>query len=108
MENKRNDLAEKLEIIGQVFEIDGMNALLNKFEMGMNNVKFSAVVIQVTGLLLKENKHVADRIIALNQGIDMKKVQEMDDGEYATVLRNAILTDVMGFFASSPPSDGKQ
>ena len=108
MENKRNDLAEKLEIIGQVFEIDGMNALLNKFEKGMNNVKFSAVVIQVTGLLLKKNKHVADRIIAMNQGIDMKKVQEMDDGEYATALRNAILTDVMGFFASSPPSDGKQ
>lgn len=108
MENKRTDLAEKMEIIGQVFEIDGMSDLLNKFEKDMNQVKFSAVVIQVTGLLLKENKSVADKIIAMNRSISDKDVQEMEDAQYATALRDAILTDVMGFFASSPRSDGKK
>ena len=108
MENKRADLAEKMEIIGQVFEIDGMSDLLNKFEKDMNQVKFSAVVIQVTGLLLKENKHVADKIIAMNRSISDKEVQEMEDAQYAMALRDAILTDVMGFFASSPRSDGKK
>lgn len=108
MENKRADLAEKMEIIGQVFEIDGMSDLLNKFEKDMNQVKFSAVVIQVSGLLLKGNKHVADKIIAMNRNISDKDVQEMEDAQYATALRNAILTDVMGFFASSPRSDGKK
>lgn len=107
MENKRTDLAEKMEIVGQVFEIDGMSELLSKFEKGMNTVKFSAVVIQVSGLLLKENKKVADRIIAMHMEIPEEAVQKLEDGEYATALRDAIITDVMGFFGSSQRSDGK-
>lgn len=108
MKNERNDLAEKMDIVGRVFEIDGMSELLSKFEKGMNQVKFSAVVIQVSGLLLKHNKRLADKIIAMNRGISDEDVQKIDDGQYATALRDAILTDVMGFFASSPPSDGAQ
>ena len=106
MENKRVDLAEKIEVIGQIFEIDGMSELLNKFDKGMNQVKFSAVVIQVSGLLLKEKKAVADRLIAMSRNCNDAEVQKLDDGEYATALRDAILTDVMGFFAPSRPSDG--
>ena len=108
MENKRADLAEKMEIIGQVFEINGMSDLLNKFEKDMNSVKFSAVVIQVSGLLLKENKPVADKILAMSRGISDEEVQKMEDAEYATALRDAIVSDVMGFFASSQRSDGKK
>ena len=108
MENKRTDLAEKMEVIGQVFEIDGMSELLSKFEKGMSPVKFSAVVIQVSGLLLKENKGVADRIIAMSKEISLDEVQERDDGEYGNALKNAIITDVLGFFGSSQRSDGKQ
>lgn len=108
MENKRADLAEKMEIIGQVFEINGMSDLLNKFEKDMNSVKFSAVVIQVSGLLLKENKPVADKIIAMSRNVSDEEVQKLEDAQYATALRDAIITDVMGFFASSPRSDGKK
>ena len=108
MENNRIDLAEKMEIIGQVFEIDGMSDLLNKFEKGMNNVRFSAVVIQVSGLLLKENKPLADKIISMSKGIDEEEVQKLENTEYAVSLRDAIITDVMGFFASSPRTDGKK
>ena len=106
MENKRTDLAEKIEVIGQIFEIDGMAELLAKFEKGMNNVKFSAVVIQVSGLLLKENKPVADKIICMHRRCTDEDVQKLEDGEYATALKDAILGDVMGFFAPSPPSGG--
>lgn len=106
MENKRVDLAEKIEVIGQIFEIDGMSELLGKFDKGMNQVKFSAVVIQVSGLLLKENKAVADRLIAMSRNCSDADVQKLEDREYATALRDAILTDVMGFFAPSRPSDG--
>lgn len=106
MENKRVDLAEKIEVIGQIFEIDGMSELLGKFDKGMNQVKFSAVIIQVSGLLLKENKGVADRLIAMSRNCSDADVQKLEDGEYATALRDAILTDVMGFFAPSRPSDG--
>lgn len=115
MENTRADLAEKMEIIGQIFEIDGMSELLKKFEPEVdeegkkkptNIVKFNAVVIQVSALLLKNNKPVADKIICMNLDETEKTIQEMDDGTYAKALRNALTTDVLGFFASSQPSDG--
>ena len=96
-----------MEVIGQVFEIDGMNELLGKFEKGMSPVKFSAVVIQVSGLLLKENKGCADRIIAMNKEVTLDEVQQLDDGEYGNALKNAIISDVMGFFGSSQRTDGK-
>ena len=104
----RVDLAEKMEIIGQVFEIDGMADLLNKFQKDMNPVKFNAVTIQISGLLLKGNRELADKIIAMSKEKTVEEVQEMQDAEYAGALRDAIITDIMGFFASSPRTDGKK
>lgn len=106
--NNRTDLAEKMEVIGQIFEIDGMDALLGKYESGMPMVKFNAVTIQVSGLLLRKNKSLADRIVAMSLEEDIEKIQEMDDAEYANALKTAIIRDVMGFFASSPRTDGQK
>lgn len=108
MENKRATLADKMEIIGRIFEIDGMGSLLSKYERDMNNVKFSAVTIQVSGLLLRKDKKLADQVISMSRGISLEDVQKLEDGEYATALRDAFITDVMGFFGSSQHSDGKQ
>ena len=108
MENARNNLAEKMEIIGRVFEIDGMSDALEKFDKGMNQVKFSAVCIQISGILLKNDKALADQIIAMNRGIAEAEVQDLQDAEYATALRDAIVTDVLGFFAPSPHTGGKK
>ena len=105
---ERNALAGKLELIGRMFEIDGMSDLLGKFEAGMGNLKFSAVVIQIESLLMKENQDVADKIIAMNKEITEEEVGKLDDEEYANALKDAILSDVMGFFASSPHTDGKK
>ena len=116
-QNSRVDLAEKMEIIGQIFEIDGMSDLLKKYDAGTDEkgervpismVKFNAVTIQVSALLLKTNKDLADKIIAMSLEEKDEEVQKMDDATYAQALRNAIIRDVMGFFASSRPSDGKQ
>lgn len=100
----RTELAEKMEIIGRVFEIDGMNDLLNKFEKDMPMVKFSAVVIQISALLLKTDKDLADKIIAMSMDETTAAVQKLEDAEYAQALRNAIIKDVMGFFGSSAPT----
>ena len=113
----RNGLAEKLELVGSMFEIDGMSELLRKFdpeedEKGnrkpINPVKFNAVVIQVASLLLKNNQVVADRIIAMSREIPIEEVGKLEDGDYANALKSAIITDVLGFFASSPASDGRK
>lgn len=117
MENNRNTLAEKMEVIGRVFEIDGMPELLKKFEPEVDEkgnkkqislVKFNAVVIQVSALLLKTDKALADKIIAMSLDAEDEDVQELDDANYANALKNAIIRDVMGFFASSQPSDGQK
>ena len=116
MEN-RNELAEKLELVGSMFEIDGMTELLKKFdpekdEKGNNKpigaVKFNAIVIQIESLLMKNNQEVADKIIMMNQQISEEEVGKMGDADYANALKSAIITDVMGFFASSPSSDGRK
>ena len=113
----RNELAEKLELIGSMFEIDGMSELLKKFEpekdeKGENKpfsaVKFNAIVIQVESLLMKNNQAVADKIIAMSRGISGEEVAKLDDAEYANALKTAIVTDVIGFFGSSPSSDGRK
>ena len=104
----RNELAEKLEIIGNLFEIDGMDALVNKYEKGISLVKFNAITIQIEALLLKANKKIADELIAKNMGVSIEEVEKFDDAEYSTSLRNAIITDVMGFFASSQRMDGQK
>ena len=106
--NNRNELAMKLELVGEMFEIDGMNDLLAKFDAGMNTVKFNAVVIQIESLLMQGNQGVADKIIMMNKGIGEEEVAALDDAEYANALKDAILTDVIGFFASSPRSAGKK
>ena len=104
----RNNLAEKLDMIGSMFEIDGMTELLAKFDKEMGNVKFSAVVFQIASLLIQKNQKAADRIIGMNLGLDEKGVAALDDARYADALKTAIITDVMGFFASSPPTDGEK
>ena len=104
----RNELAEKLEVIGSIFEIDGMSELLSKFEKDMGSVKFNAVVIQIESLLMKKAPGVADRLIAMKNGITQEDVDKMDDAEYSNALKDAIITDALVFFASSPRSDGKK
>jgi len=113
----RADLAEKMEVVGRIFEIDGMTELLKKFdpeedEKGnrkqMSPVRFNAIVIQISALLLKEDKDLSDKVIAMSLEEPDAKIQALDDGEYATALRNAIIRDVMGFFASSQPSGGRK
>lgn len=104
----RTDLAEKLEIIGSLFEIDGMDELVNKFKAGISVVKYNAITIQIESLLLKTDKELADRLVASNKGITMEDVEKMDDADFAVSLRDAITTDVIGFFASSQRTGGQK
>lgn len=108
---RRSDLAEKLEVIGQLFEIKGMKELLAKFDPEVDEkgnkkpvdpVKFSAIVIQVAGLMLRENQYACDKILCMSMNIKQEEVDKLDDAEYSNALKNAIIKDVIGFFGSSP------
>lgn len=104
----RNELAEKLELIGSIFEIDGMDKLVNKFTKGISIIKYNAITIQIESLLLKENPEVAEQLVANHLGKTVEETKELDDADYAVALRDAITTDVIGFFASSPHTDGQK
>lgn len=104
----RNELAEKLELIGSIFEIDGMDKLVNKFEKGISIIKFNAITIQIESLLLKKNPEVAEQLVAVHLDKTVDEIKELSDAEYAVALRDAITTDVIGFFASSPHTDGQK
>ena len=102
----RESLAEKLELIGQVFEIDGVDELCGKIEEGIKTIKFNAVVIQISGKIIKANPKLADKLVAMRLEIEEKDVAKLEDKEFGDALKAAIIKDVFGFFASSPPSDG--
>lgn len=114
---ERKDLAERLELVGGLFEIDGMSELLAKFDVGedekgnrkqLNPVKFNSIIIQIESLLMKTNPDLGDRIIEICGGVPAGEINKMEDSEYAAKLKEAIIRDVLGFFASSPRSDGQK
>ena len=95
---ERNELAVKLEIIGEIFEDERIPTLLNKFQKGQSVVQFNAIIIQIESVLIKDKKPTADKLVMAYKGISAEEVDEMEDKEYAKELKDAITTDVMGFF----------
>jgi hypothetical protein len=108
MENKRENLAEQLEMIGELFEIEDLVPLFVKFDENMSVVRFNAVVIQISGVLLAKNRGLADKLVAFRRGVTLDEVAEMSDADYGLALRDAITMDAIGFFVSSQPSAGKK
>ena len=98
MENKRENLAEQLEMIGELFEIEQITPLLMRYKNGMSGQQFNALTLQVCSVVMKQNKGLCDRLIAKNKNIDLDAVQELDDAEYSLAMREAITKDVLGFF----------
>lgn len=99
MANERKELAEQLDLIGEIFEIDGMVPLLLKFnEKNLTTVKFNAITMRIISLLLKRNKGAADKLVMMNKGLTAEEVDAMDDGQYSKALREAVTGDVLGFF----------
>ena len=105
---ERTELANKLELVGEMLEIQGMNELFNEFQEGITTVQYDAIVIQIGALLMKEKPTTADKLISINTGKTLDEVDTLDDGEYGKALRNSITAEVIGFFASSGNSGNKK
>lgn len=104
----RTELAEKLELVGEMLEIEGMNELFEKFQKGITTVQYNAIVIQIGARLMKEKPITADKLISMNTGNTLDEIDKLEDGEYGKALRNAITAEVIGFFASSGTSGNKK
>lgn len=108
MENNRENLAEKLEIIGEMLEIDGVSDLLARFKPGMNTLQINAITLQICAILLKNRSGVADKLIIGHCGCTVEEAEEMDDAAYSIALRDAVLGDALCFFGSSPAMGGRK
>lgn len=98
MENKRMDLADKLEIVGRFLEIKGVNDLLFKIDKNLDISQFNGVTIQLMSIGLKKDKKLMDKLVQMKSEKTEAEVNEMPDSEYTQQLRMAILQEVLGFF----------
>lgn len=98
MENKRMDLADKLEIVGRFLEIKGVNDLLFKIDKNLDISQFNGVTIQLMSIGLKKDKKLMDKLVQMKSEKTEAEVNEMPDSEYTQHLRMAILQEVLGFF----------
>lgn len=95
----RADLAETLEIVGEMFEDERIPALLAKIKSGQTVMQFNAIIVQISAAMLKHKKTTADKLIAAHKKISIEDVEKIPDKEYAKELKDAITVDVLGFFA---------
>ena len=105
----RNELADKLGLVGEMLEIEGMSDLFDKFNTkGLTMIQMNAIIIQIGSLTMKKNPDAADKLIAMNRKIPVEDVEKIDDGEYGKALRKAISEEVLGFLGSSPRTENKK
>lgn len=104
----RQDLAEKLEVIGSVFLIDGMDELIDMIGPGASNIKINSIIVRIEAKLMKADKTLADKLISICRGISIEEVEQMDDADYSVAMKQVIEKDVFGFFASSRTLAGKK
>lgn len=97
--SNRADIADQLELIGDVMEIEEIVDVLGKFEKGDGIYKVNARVMKIEGILLRNNKTAADKLVAMANDKSIDEVDAMNDKDYTKALRDAILTEVLGFFA---------
>lgn len=110
MENKRKDLAEALELVGGVFDIDGMAELAAKAEKAAkeqaSQARILAISYKMEALLMQKDPGLADRLVAWHMGKSVEEAAQLEDAEYGRQLRDTVVADVCGFFGLSPRTDG--
>lgn len=96
---ERNKLAEQLELVGDILAVDGVAEVLAKLKPDDKIAKVNAYVIQISAKILHDAQDLADKLVANKKGVDVETLAAMEDKEYAKVLRECIMRDVLGFFA---------
>ena len=106
----RKELAETMELVGDILEIKGMGALLKKIDADCvtDNIRMTAIILQVCGLMIAQNQDAADRLISTHTGKKVEEISKMPDAEYTSNLKDAIAVELLGFFASLPHTGGQK
>lgn len=94
----RDKLPEKLEIISNILNNDKVVEIMQTVKEGMSLAQINAVVIKMMAETIKSNRKDMDALAVLHSGKTQKEIDAMSDGEYSSLLRSAIVTDVLGFF----------
>lgn len=95
---ERDKLAKQLEIISNILENKNIVEQLGKADEKMTVAEMNARVIKILSIAVNENKKDADLLVSMNSGKPIEEVLEMTDKQYATILRRALMNDVLNFF----------
>lgn len=95
---ERDKLAKQLEIISNILENKNIVEQLGKADEKMTVAEMNARVIKILSIAVNENKQDADLLVSMNSGKPIEEVVKMPDKQYATILRRALMNDVLNFF----------
>ena len=94
----RDKLPQQLEIISNILNNENIVEIMQKVEQGMSLAQINAVVIKLMAEAIKNNKEDMDALAVLHSGKTQEEIDALSDKEYSSILRSAIVTDVLGFF----------
>lgn len=94
----RERLPKQLEVISKILQNENVTDLIGTFKPGMNTAQMNAIIIGILAEMIKANKEEMDALAELHSGKSREEVEKLTDKEYATILREAIVSEVLGFF----------
>lgn len=94
----RDKLPQQLEIISNILNNEKIADVMKTVEPGMSLAQINAVVIKMMAEAIKDNREDMDALAVLHSGKTQEEIDALSDKEYSSILRSAIVTDVLGFF----------
>lgn len=94
----REKLPMQLEIISNLLNNKEVVKTLEDVEEKMTIPQLNARIVKIMAIAMRTNPKDMTTLVSLHSGKSEKEVQELSDKEFATILRESITSDVLGFF----------
>ncbi len=95
---ERDKLAKQLEVIGNILENERVVEQIGGVNEKMTIAQQNARIIKILSILIEDNKADADTLLCISTGKELEEIKALPDKKYATLLRRAILNEVLNFF----------
>ena len=95
---ERDKLAKQLEVISNILDNERVAEQIGGVDEKMTLAQQNARVIKIMSILIEDSKSDADTLLCITTGKELEEIKALPDKRYATLLRRAILTDVLNFF----------
>ena len=95
---ERDKLAKQLEVISNILNNERVVEQIGGVDEKMTLAQQNARIIKILSILLEDSKNDADTLLCISTGKELEEIKALPDKKYATLLRRAILNEVLNFF----------